>query len=203
MIDFRLYLVTDRLQCAPRALSDVVREACAAGVRAVQLREKDLDAGAIDSLHAELSAITREYGATLFVNHAHPVAEPAGIHYPEVIPIPEGALARRAEVPVGASTHSLDAAVEAARRGADFVTFGPVFETPAKLKYGAPQGLERLREVARACDVPVFAIGGVTAERAAQCVDAGARGVAVMGAIMAAEDVGNTVRAYENALGGL
>jgi thiamine-phosphate pyrophosphorylase len=203
VIDFRLYLVTDRRACAPRALGEVVREACGAGVRAVQLREKDLDPASVHALAAELSGVTHETGATLFINQAHAVAGAPALHYPESIPIPRDFRDQHPNMPVGASTHSISSARDAARRGADFVTFGPVYETPAKVKYGPPQGLARLSEVSAALAIPVFAIGGVTPERASLCMEAGAAGVAVMGAIMGATNVGAVVRAFEKALGGL
>lgn len=197
-IDFRLYLVTDRQLCAPRRLDDVVREACAAGVRAVEMREKDLDARDIDKLARKLAKVTDEFGATLFINQEHPTdaVKGAGLHFPESVAI----VRPGPGILVGASTHSHKSADTARAAGADFVTFGPVFETPAKVRYGPPQGLERLAEIVEAVNVPVFAIGGVTPERVRACVDAGAYGIAVMGGIMAAENVAAVVHRYEKAL---
>lgn len=80
---------------------------------------------------------------------------------------------------IGVSTHSLDEARTAQAAGADFVVFGPVFETESKRAFGAPQGLDKLREVTTALgEFPVIAIGGVTEENRASCVDAGASGIA-------------------------
>jgi thiamine-phosphate pyrophosphorylase len=200
-IDFRLYVVTNRHLCAPRALSDVVREACDAGARAVQLREKDLTEDELGTLAAGLRDILSARGATLFVNQSHPLPgmENHGLHFPESIaiarPVP-GAI-------IGASTHSRDSVQRAESAGADFITFGPVFDTPAKRRYGAPLGPDRLADVVAAVDIPVFAIGGVTPARVPACLDAGAYGVAVMGAIMAAADVVAVIRDYQHALGAL
>ena len=82
---------------------------------------------------------------------------------------------------IGVSSHSLETALEARAKGADFVVFGPVFETPSKQIYGAPQGLEKLREVTTALrGFPVLAIGGVDLENASDCFRAGASGIAAI-----------------------
>jgi len=200
-IDFRLYVVTHRHLCAPRALTDVVCDACDAGVRAVQLREKDLGGDELGALAATLHDILSARDATLFINQSHavPGVENSGLHFPESLAITRPGPG----VIVGASTHSRESAQRAARDGADFITFGPVYETPAKRRYGEPQGLDRLAEVAAAVDLPVFAVGGVTPERTRACLDAGARGVAVMAAVMAADEVAAVVRDFEKVLGAL
>ena len=80
---------------------------------------------------------------------------------------------------IGVSTHSLEEASNARAEGADFVVFGPVFETPLKQIYGAPQGLEKLREVTDALKgFPVLAIGGINLDNAAECIRAGVSGIA-------------------------
>ena len=107
-----------------------------------------------------------------------------------VIPCPPEA-ARRVlgrDKLLGVSTHSLDAAREAAEEGADFVVFGPVFATPSKLAYGPPQGLPRLAEVVRDVPVPVIGIGGITPGNVPQVMRTGAHGVAMIRAVLAAPD---------------
>lgn len=84
---------------------------------------------------------------------------------------------------IGRSTHSVDSAQRAQAEGADFVTFGPIYETASKRGYGPPQGLSRLSEVCAAVSIPVFALGGVDVSRAAGCRAAGAHGLAAIGAI--------------------
>lgn len=82
---------------------------------------------------------------------------------------------------IGVSTHSLAEAQAAQATGADFVVFGPIFETESKRAFGEPQGLDKLREVARALgEFPVLAIGGITQENASACLVAGARGIAAI-----------------------
>jgi thiamine-phosphate pyrophosphorylase len=107
-------------------------------------------------------------------------------------------LQREKDFLIGASCHSLEAAQAAERGGADYLFFGPVFATPSKAAYGAPQGLERLAEVCRAVRLPVLAIGGITLENAAACVSAGASGIAAIRLFQDAPDLAAVVRALRN-----
>jgi thiamine-phosphate pyrophosphorylase len=213
VIDFRFYLVTDRTLCAPRSLASTVHDACVSGVRAVQLREKDFSTSDVISAATRLVGLLRPREARLFVNvggfeddtlmllTASPGVD--GFHVPDD---PELLAHIRRLFPkhlVGASTHSPDGVRAAAGAGADFVTFGPVFVTPAKAKSGSPQGLDGLSAACAAAPVPVFAIGGITAERATECLDAGAHGVAAIRAIMTATSVRSAVRAFSESMGGL
>ena len=206
MIDFKLYLITSRTLCAAGPLETVVGQACGAGVRAVQLREKDLSTSELYSQAVAMREVTRRAGSKLFLNDRADVALAVGadgVHCPENgLPV---AVARRicAEALVGASAHSPERAVEAANSGADFVLFGPVFPTPSKAKYGDPQGLEALAGVARNAGVPVFAVGGITPENADLCLERGAAGVGVISAVLSAEDVPGAVEAFRRSLGTL
>lgn len=194
-VDFDLYLITDRHALAPgRRLSAVVRAACAAGVRAVQLREKDLTARELFLLAGQLREITRDFGTRLLINDRIDVALAVGadgIHLGgHSLPV---AAARRLLGPdrlLGVSTHHLDEILVAHRDGADFVTFGPVFATPSKAAYGAPQGLDALRRVCAASSLPVFALGGIDSRNLPQVMACGARGAAMIRALFAADDPG-------------
>ena len=193
-IDFPLYLVTDRHQTKGRPLVPLLREALTAGVRAIQLREKDLDARAFVELATEVRALTRRRGALLFINDRVDVAlavEADGVHLPGTgMP---ASVVRRLIGPhrlIGVSAHSVEEAVQAASQGADFVVLGPVYDTPSKRLYGAPIGTNLLGEAVRRCRVPVFAIGGVTAERVAELRAAGVSGFALISAVLSADSIG-------------
>ena len=214
MIDFRFYLVTDRKQCAPRSLQSVVREACDAGIKAVQLREKDLKPKEFEEYFARILSITRGRNTKLLLNRKQTIEEAEdaflaaslgadGFHFPEGLSFPHELRSRFPKLLVGMSTHSAAAAVAAAAEGASFITFGPVFETPSKKIYGEPQGLETLSKVTSSVSVPVFAIGGVTPENAGDCIAAGAHGVAAVGAIMKANSVADVVGRFRAAIGSL
>lgn len=153
--------------------------AAAAGVPLLQVREKQLSTRGLLDYCRELRAATAGTGARILLNERWDVALAAGL---DGVHLPAHAVTAervRGQVPAGfliaVSCHHV-AEVEAAR-GADFVVFGPVFATPSKLAYGPPLGLDALREAAR-CPIPVLALGGVTADNAAECLAAGVAGVA-------------------------
>ena len=158
----------------------------------MQLREKDLSGAALFELAGRLRDITRRYGARLLINDRIDIAlacEADGVHLPADSFAP--ADARRLlgnNCLIGVSTHSVEQARAAAAGGADFIVFGPVFDTPSKRAFGKPIGLAAVAQVAQAVTQPVFAIGGVTTERVASILQRGARGVAVVAAILEADD---------------
>ena len=189
-IDFRLYFVTDRRHTAGRPLVDVVHAALDGGVRAIQLREKDLEGGALYHLAEQIRQITARYQARLLINERLDVAlavDADGVHLGQTS-FP-AATARRLLGPdklIGVSTHS-QAEITAAA-GADFIVFGPVYFTPSKAAYGKPQGLERLRQAVAHSPIPLIAIGGIKSEQVAEILAAGAHGIAVISAISTAPD---------------
>jgi thiamine-phosphate pyrophosphorylase len=189
---FRLYLVTDRTRTAGRPLVSVVEQALQGGVDAVQLREKDLPARALFDLAQQLRALCTQQRARLLINDRIDVALAVGadgVHLPVEAFTPADARALVGPgMLIGASAHSLAEARAAAASGADFIVFGPVFDTPSKRAFGAPVGLDALAEVTSVVQVPVLAIGGITTERAAAVRQHGASGLAVVSAILEAAD---------------
>jgi thiamine-phosphate pyrophosphorylase len=202
--ELSLCLVTDRTQTRGRDLVPVVGECLAAGLPAVQLREKDLGAADLALLCRRLLGPARDAGAMLIVNDRVDVALAVGAdgvqrtHTSLAVDDIRAVAGRRLRV--GVSVHSLEDAVDAELKGADWVTYGPVYDTPSKRRYGAPQGLERLATVARGLRIPVVAIGGITPERVKEVRSAGARGVAVISAILAAESPAAATRRFLEAL---
>ena len=191
-INFRLYVVTDRHEAAGRDLEEIVAAAAQGGAGAIQLREKDLSARDLYALGARLQGALAPYGVPLLINDRLDVAlalDAAGVHLAgHSLPT---AVARRvlgAGKLLGVSTHSVEAARCAAEDGADFIVFGPVFTTPSKVAYGPPQGLQHLTTVVRAVRIPVLAIGGIDHTNLPQVMQAGAYGVAMIRAVLAAPD---------------
>jgi thiamine-phosphate pyrophosphorylase len=202
--ELRLCLVTDRTQTRGRELVTVVSECLAAGLPAVQVREKDLGAADLALLCRRLVAPIRAAGAMLVVNDRADVALAVGADAVQrthaSLPVDDLRALAAGRLRVGASVHSLDEALDAELKGADWVTYGPVYDTPSKRAYGSPQGLERLAAVARGLRIPVIAIGGITPERVKEVRQAGARGVAVISAILAADSPAAATRRFLAAL---
>jgi len=189
-IDFNLYLITDRRQAAGGDLVGAVRSALRGGVRAVQLREKDLTARELLPLARKLRQLTREFDARLLINDRIDVAlavEADGVHLGGgSLPTAEARALLGPQRLIGVSTHHPAEISAAARDGADFATFGPVYLTPSKAAYGAPVGLVALGDACADAPLPVFALGGVTAERIPELLETGCRRAACIGAILTA-----------------
>ena len=191
-LDFDLYVVTDRQLTAGRPLRLVVEAALRGGARAFQLREKDLSPRELYPLALEMRQLTQSYGAHLLINDRVDVAlavDADGVHL-TTTSLP-ATVARQLLGPgrlIGVSTHSIAEAQTAADEGADFVVFGPVFYTPSKAPYGEPVGLDALRAVRAAVNLPILAIGGVKKANLDQVLAAGADGIAVISAIISADD---------------
>jgi thiamine-phosphate pyrophosphorylase len=158
----------------------------------VQLREKDLDGGPLLAIADSLVRLCRRHGAKLLVNDRIDVALAAGA---DGVVLPAASfptdVARRLLGPgriVARSTHSAEEVSRAAGEGCDLALYGPVFETPAKAGFGEPRGLGGLGAAASGASIPVYAIGGIDAGNARSAIAAGAGGVAVIRAVMAAAD---------------
>ena len=190
--NFDLYLITDRKLTHGRDLVRVLEQALDGGVKAVQLREKDLSGKELFSLAERVSRLCQRYDAQLFVNDRVDVAlavDAAGVHLGETsIPVAAARSLVGAHRSIGVSTHSLDGALRAEKEGADFVVFGPVYFTPSKAEFGVPQGPKALQIIVENISLAVYAIGGIKADNLQQAKSAGSRGVALISAIMSAED---------------
>jgi thiamine-phosphate pyrophosphorylase len=176
-------------------LLEAAREAIAGGAQMVQLREKEMGDRQLLQLADELRTMTRQRGTLFFVNDRLDVAWMCGadgVHLgQDDLPVHRAReLLERAGQGhrlIGVSTHSLEQAREAAPR-ADYVAIGPIFPTRTK-GYVRGLGPEIVRDVAAAVDVPVMAIGGITAENVKEVIAAGADAVAVCSSVVGAPDI--------------
>ena len=190
--NFDLYLITDRKLTHGRDLVWVLERALDGGVKAIQLREKDLSGKELFTLAERVSHLCQRYRAELFINDRIDVTlavDAAGVHLGETsMPVAAARALVGAQRIIGVSTHSLDGAVKAQQDGADFIVFGPVYFTPSKADFGAPQGLSALRKIVDNTSLAVYAIGGIQADNLLATKTTGSRGAALVSAIMSAED---------------
>ncbi|MDP3111212.1 MAG: thiamine phosphate synthase [Thermodesulfovibrionales bacterium] len=232
MLGFKLYLITDRKLIADSyKLFAAVEEALKGGVKAIQLREKDLEIRELLQMAYKMREITKKYKAKLFINDRVDIALAVGadgVHLGQqsvpayaarkiteqlcfegrqramnIIP-PRPPLAKggrgdfmsKDKFLIGVSTHSVKEALEAEKSGADFITLGPVYKTPSKLKYGRPIGSDTLRNVKSKISIPVFAIGGIKEDKVKEVMGAGADGIALISGILGAKNVGEKTREF-------
>jgi len=198
------------------SLSHKIQQIALAGVDFVQIREKDLSAREValatrEALRITASGVRDQGGPRILVNDRLDVAlaeGASGVHLAEnSVSVQEAKRlvlqhacvhSGRKEFLIGVSCHSLEAAQNAADSGADYIFFGPIFATPSKATYGAPQGLERLAEVCGNVPIPVFAIGGISVDNAHSCIQAGAAGLAAIRLFQDAPDVKAIVAALKH-----
>jgi len=183
------------------SLIAVIRETVRAGVDIVQVREKDLLSRELIALVEDALSATKEPrrgSARVVVNDRVDVALAAGADGAHLAAHSMPAQVVRRFVPrafvIGVSCHSLGEAMEAESGGADYLVLGPIFETPSKLGYGPPLGLEKLRNVTSRIRIPVLALGGVTVDRIRPCLESGACGIAGIRIFQECESVQERVR---------
>ncbi len=183
-----VYVVTDRSLAAGRPLLWVVEESLAGGAGVIQLREKDISTREFVELALRLKEITSRYGARLIINDRVDVALAVGadgVHLgQEDMPL-QTARKILGPVLIGVSVATVAEAAAAAAGGADYLGVSAVFSTPTK-KVATTVGLEGLRAIRKAVNLPLVAIGGINRDNAAEVVRAGADGLAVVSAVMAA-----------------
>lgn len=195
----RLIVVTDADCGAGRGVADVVRAALRGGAPAIQLRMKDAPARDMADATRVLLAETRAAGALLFVNDRVDVALAVGADGAHVgqddLPFDRARIIAPRGFLIGVSAETSALAMQAQADGADYVGVGPVYATGSKADAGDAVGLERIAEVAAAVRIPVVGIGGITIANATAVLRAGAAGVAVISAVMRADDPETAVRA--------
>jgi thiamine-phosphate pyrophosphorylase len=191
-IDYSLYLVTDRSLARGRAMLDIVRAAVQGGVTCVQLREKTCATREFIEEALAVKEFLRSRGVPLIINDRLDVALAVGadgVHLGQKdMPLAAARAIVTDTMRIGISAESLADAIAAQQGGADYLGVSPIFATPTKTDAAAPLGLVGLQAIRRAVDIPLVGIGGLNRQNAAAVVRCGADGVAVVSAIVAAED---------------
>lgn len=195
--DWTLIVITNRHQARGRSELELVRAALLGGATAVQLRCKDAGWPEMAELGQTLMAGTREAGVPLIVNDRVDLAVAIGAEGAHVgqadLSAPEARRMLGSRI-LGVSATNLMQALQGEDDGADYIGVGPIFATPSKHDAAQPIGLQSLAQIVRRVRVPVVAIGGITSENVGEVIRAGASGVAVIGAIMGADDPEHAAR---------
>jgi len=201
----RVYLITDLKRIGKDRFLSAAEEALQGGVRALQIREKDLNPNDLLALALEVKPLVQRYHAKLFINDRADIAVMAGadgVHLTETSIQAREVKNSFPDLIVGVSTHSIEGARRAETQGADFITFSPIYETPSKANYGPPQGLDLLRQATQAVRLPVLALGGITLHRVPECLEQGAFGVAVISGIWDSTHIKQQSSEYTQNFGG-
>lgn len=191
-INYSLYLVTDRPLSRGRPTTEIVKAAIAGGVTCVQLREKNCATREfIDEAHA-IKALLGDKNIPLIINDRLDVAlavDADGVHLgQDDMHISDARKIAGNSLIIGISAESIDDAVQAEKAGADYIGVSPVFATLTKTDTAAPLGLEGVQEIRKRIDIPIVGIGGINHSNAASVISAGADGIAVVSAIVSADD---------------
>ena len=196
--DFHLYVLTDHGLSRGRPNVEVVKEAIAGGADAIQLRDKGYTAKRLIQEALILRDITCESGIPFIVNDRVDVALAAdadGVHLgQDDFPISWVRRLLGKDKIIGVSTHNLEEALQAEKDGADYISIGAVFPTATKPDAQPLAGLELITDIKRNVNIPLVAIGGIKEENAAQVREAGADCIAVISAVVSADDIENAAR---------
>ncbi len=192
-----VYLISDRHQLPSRKrFLAVLEELLAAGLKLVQLREKDLSAAELWPLAKDIRQLTTDYRCRLLINDRIDLAlavDADGVQLGgHSLPT---AIARRLLGPeklIGVSTHHPVEIARHAQAGANFVTFGPIFHTPSKAPFGEPVGLPSLQSACLKSSIPVYALGGIKPDNCRQIAATGAYGVAMISALLSTDSPAQT-----------
>lgn len=203
MIDFKLYVIIDRQSCRNRDPAHVAEEAIKGGADIIQLRDKESADSEILKAARAIRALTHKNKVPFIINDRVDIAvavDADGVHLgQDDLPIEVARSIIGKDRLIGLSTHSLQQALEAQRRGADYIGVGPVFPTPTKPDYKAV-GIDLIREVNDRVAIPFVAIGGICESNVNEILAAGARRIAVVRAVCGAEDVGNAAKKLKERL---
>lgn len=200
-VNLSLVLITDRNLCKQPFLN-TVQLALKGGVTTVQIREKGLTTHEFYSLARELRKITSDFKAILIINDRVDIAlavEADGVHLGwQSLPFPVVRRLVSDERLIGVSTHNREEALQAQSWGADYITFGPVFDTPSKAGFLKPTGVEEIQKLKKEIHIPVVALGGIKKNHVESVLQSGADGIAVISSIMHADNPEDAARCLYN-----
>ncbi|MBQ1392615.1 MAG: thiamine phosphate synthase [Lachnospiraceae bacterium] len=200
-IDYSLYLCTERSYLQHTTLPDAVEQAILGGCTMVQLREKDCSTRAFYNLAKELKMVTDQYQVPLLINDRVDIAlavDAAGVHLGQSdLPVAQARRILGAEKIIGATAKTVEQAIQAQKEGASYLGVGAIYPSPTK-KDAKGITQEELCTIRQSVDIPIVAIGGITAERLKEVKSCGVDGVAVISAILDTQDIRKAAENLKN-----
>lgn len=205
-IDYSLYLVTDRGLARGRTTLEILTAAVRGGATVIQLREKDCSTRDFIDQALGIKKFLSAQGVPLIINDRMDVAQAVkadGVHLGQTdMPLEMAKSILGDSMIIGISAESLEDAIVAEKGGADYLGVSPIYATPTKTDTAPPLGLEGLREIRKAVRLPLVGIGGLNRDNAAEVVRSGADGIAVVSAIVAADDPELAARELKDVIDG-
>jgi len=191
-IDYSLCLVTDRGLSRGRTTIQIVEAALCGGVTCIQLREKTCSTREFITQALSIKDHLKRHNVPLIINDRVDIAQAVnadGVHLGQSdMPIEMAKTILKDSMIIGISAESLEDAVQAEKNGADYIGVSPIYATPTKTDAASPLGLEGLREIRKSVKIPLVGIGGLNRGNAGEVINNGADGVAVVSAIVAADN---------------
>lgn len=213
--DCQLYTFVDAAYLGGRAAEEVARQLCAGGSDLIQLRAKGAPVDEVRRLAEKLLPVVEAAGAGLVINDFPEIAAAIGAplchlgqedffdaghaHVSDIVDAVQGSSATQPLLQIGLSTHAPDQATRALEAGADYIAIGPVYATGTKPS-AKPVTLEYVRWAAQNVPTPWFAIGGITLSNLDAVLEAGARRICVVSAILCAPDIAKACQAFKDRL---
>jgi thiamine-phosphate pyrophosphorylase len=203
-IDYSLYLVSDRALARGRTTLEIVSTAVDGGASVVQLREKDCSTRDFIEQALAIKEFLKGRAVPLIINDRVDVAqavEADGVHLGQTdMPLETAKKILGDSMIIGISAESLQDAIEAEKGGADYLGVSPIYATPTKTDTAPPLGLNGLREIRKSVKLPLVGIGGLTRENSGDVIRNGADGVAVVSAIVSADDPETAAKALRHVI---
>jgi thiamine-phosphate pyrophosphorylase len=187
-----LHVITDTTLQSRFTHPQLAELAIQGGADTVQFRHKNGTTRELIEIAEQMQVVCTQHGVPLIVNDRADIALAVGAdgtHFgQDDMPVAIGRSILLQETIIGASARTKEKTLEAISEGADYIGFGPIYQTSSKSDAETPKGLERLHRMCEIADCPVIAIGGITLETAAEVIQVGAHGIAVISAVCGQTD---------------
>ena len=194
----KLCVITDTVIQKKYSHIEIARMAIKGGAGMIQFRDKSMPTGVLVETAISLSKLCKKHSVTFIVNDRVDVAmlsDADGVHLGmEDIPVNDARKLLGGKKIIGATAHTLSEAKIAVREGADYIGFGHIYATGSKIRTTKPVGVRKLTEICRKVKLPVIAIGGISSVNAADVMEAGAYGFAVIGSVLRSNNPLNEVK---------